>query len=203
VATQRVKGLDGLAKALRADLKKVRRSVIGGVARAGRDTGHEVAQNVPVAFGELRGGIHVDTTKALGEGKVSVVSGAPHSAAVEKGARPHWMPLQPLIDWVKRRGAQGIDRRGDVKSAIRKAWGTTTARHAHRIATDLKQLQKSGRPLSGDHLSASAPVELARAIQFAIAKRGTKPHWFMKKQIGFARSAVDREVKAALKKASP
>lgn len=195
-----MKGLGGLAKAIRRDMKGLEREVRRARVSAARQTAHYVARNMPIAFGELRKSLHVEVKGGTTRGTVRTIADAPHAAAVEVGSRPHWVPLQPLLDWVKLRGTQGIDAWGGVRSAMRKAWGTTTAKAAHRVATDLKQLERSGRPLSGDHLDVNAPLSLAKAIQAAIAKNGTRPHAYMRNALPFAKAVLNEEVKAALRR---
>ncbi len=50
--------------------------------------------------GELAMGVKVIHD---GKGQYRVVSTAPHSKAVEHGSLPHVVPLQALIDWLKRK----------------------------------------------------------------------------------------------------
>ena len=88
---------------------------------------------------------------------------APHAAFVEHGTRPHWPPLQPLIDWVIAKGLASAthgdrDRQGRFLPASQRVSSKTQEENARAIA---------------------------RRIQVAIAQRGTKP-------IRFFRKAVDR-----------
>src|ERR1700723_2746681 len=90
------------------DVGRLEKPLNRGLTKSAIDGGHPIEPNIPVAFAELRGPLHVDATEAL-EGHVRIVLDAPHACAVEEGSRPHTPPLEPLIAWVKLRGMQGID----------------------------------------------------------------------------------------------
>lgn len=74
-----------------------------------------------VATGEMRGSV---TTERVDDGAVVDVR-APHAVFVEEGARPHFPPIQPLIDWVRTK------RIGGSQDAERIAWMV-----ARKIARD-------------------------------------------------------------------
>lgn len=66
-----------------------------------------VARAIPKDMGLLRQSAHAQATSDGAE----ILVDAPHAAAVELGSRPHWAPLEPLIDWVRRHvGALGLDK---------------------------------------------------------------------------------------------
>jgi hypothetical protein len=175
--------------------KRIEAQLSGAVFANARDTAHEVAQNVPIAFGELRHSVHAEVMGQFPFIRgAKVIADAPHAAAVEVGSRPHWMPLAPLVKWVKLRGMQGLNKRGGVRSANRRANGNTTAEHAFRIASQIKSLERHGTNQVDD------AEKIARAIQAVIAKRGTKPHFFMRSQIPFTMRHLDSLVKRALKR---
>ncbi len=96
------------------------------------------------------------------------------------------MPLEALVRWVKLRGAQGLSRRP------KQLRGATTRAHATNVAAQLKAYEKHGS------LSVDAPLQVAKAIQIAIAERGTKPHWFMRQSIPEIMKALDRHIHKAL-----
>lgn len=150
-----------------------------------------VRRNMPVAFGELRDGI--------GNNGTQVTSDGPHSEAVELGSRPHWMPLEPLIAWVKLRGAQGILSESQIAHRFRHQ--ATTESHARTVAAQLAAIRRGGLGASGPEAQYSpldAPVIVAKAIQLAIAKKGTKPHWYMRDAVpnimGFLGEELDTAV---------
>jgi hypothetical protein len=187
--TTRVKSLGELRRVLKRDLKAKERAFDKARKRAARRAVAYVQKNMPVAFGETRATVHLKG--------FSVVVDAPWAAALERGSRPHWMPLEPLIKWVKLRGFQGL---ASAKSQARMP-GTTTAAHAARVAGQLANAD-SGYSDGNDgfttwsHSSkrsdASGPVQVAKAIQLAIALKGTKPTWFMRDSVarGFLREEI-------------
>lgn len=106
-------------------------------------------ERTPTDTGTLRGSVASAVTEirdGLGvEGTVGTALN--YAVPVELGAKPHWVPLEPLIDWVKRKGLaavapfpRGTPRRKRAKLAARRE------REVLRVA---------------------------RAIRFAIARRGT------------------------------
>ena len=166
----------GLSGALRADML----SIEGRVRRAARQTadmGRLIAYGkAPVAFGELRDGLEAQDRP----NGAAIVSTAPHSAAVEEGSRPHMPPLAPLLAWVKLRGAQGLDAAPGAKGA--------PAEIAKRIA----------RRGNGTSTPVDAAERVARAIQHAIAKRGTRPHWFMRESVPEVAALLDAYMRSTL-----
>ncbi len=177
------------AKHQRARKKRIKAAIVR-TARHGRR--YIISTTLPVAFGELKNSLKV-TTKG---GKVAIVADAPHAAPVETGSRPHWPPLAPLVAWVKKRGAQGITKTGRVKKANRIGQGTTTATHAKSIAGMIKSLEQ------GCSIDADAPTQIARAIQVAIARSGTKPHWYMRSALPEIEAYLDTQIKIAVDDAS-
>lgn len=176
-----VRGFEGLAAALARDIPLIRQKTIRGVHQAIVATAHQIAKNVPIAFGELRTSVHAVIETNGGGANVD----APHAAAVEFGSRPHWVPLEPLIRWVKLCGMQGL-------SARRKP-GTTTSRQSKAVAGSLASLVSDGAsPVDG-------PEQIAKAIQLSIAKKGTKPHWYVRQSVPAAMRILHREVSRALK----
>lgn len=143
-----------------------------------------VRRRVPVAFGELRESVHVEARAA---GAATVVD-APHAVDVETGSRPHMPPLAPLVAWVKLRAAQGLLS----ERQIGRLPGTTTARHARTISSTLGAMERDGA------LDVDAPVRIARAIQQAIATRGTKPHWYARGALPDLRRILNAAIKDAL-----
>lgn len=146
-----------------------------------------VKRRVPVAHGELREAVHAED-RAQG---AAIVIDAPHAAPVETGSRPHMPPLAPLVAWVKLRGAQGLLS----GRQIGRLPGKTTGSHARSVASALASMEKSGA------LDVSAPVRIARAIQQAIARRGTKPHWYARGALPGLRQILGAAIRDALAKA--
>lgn len=179
-----VKSLRELERLLPRDMAARERRIKRAVERTARRGAALVRRNVPVAFGELRDGVQAVENR--------IIADSPHAAAVEKGSRPHVVPLEPLIRWVKLRGAQGLSGR-----SMKRLSGTTTAVHAKNIASRLRELSIEYGGVR-DANSVDDPVTIARAIQAAIAKHGTKPHHYMQNSIPAVMEILDEEIKAAM-----
>lgn len=168
---------------LDAQLEKARR-------RAAQKTAAYVRKNVPVAFSTLRDSIREEGTK--------IIADAPHAMAVELGSRPHWAPLEPLIKWVQLRGFQSLV---GAKSRARLP-GTTTQAHANRIGEAFDASRRGGGSGPATQYTASdAAVKIAKGIQLSIAKKGTKPHFYMRSAIPVARAFLSVEIAAVFSKA--
>lgn len=188
MATYNIRGTtpSELARRLESLIRKHNRSrrsrIKKAVKKAAQRTAKHVKQNtVPVAFREL-----ADSIVALDS---SVIADAPHADAVEVGSRPHVPPLGPLIAWVKLRGMQGLRQ----ISRLKKLKGPTTLQQALSVAAMFKRAEHDGA------VSLDTPEQIARAIQAAIARKGTKPHRYMMKAIPFAQEALFEEVSEAVK----
>jgi len=149
-----------------------------------------IRETVPKAFGELAQSVHADEEK----GGWAVIADAPHAAAVENGSRPHMPPLEPLIAWVKLRGAQalvGVNQHAYARIRKSKDWRKSSAIW---VATQLKGMEQDSS------LSVDAPRQLAWAIAMAIKKRGTKPTKFMQKAVDPTRDRLQGLVEVAIRK---
>lgn len=164
-------------RALKRDLAKLKQEARAGIQRTAYRAVGVVQKRTPVAFAELKDSIHADDMKT--------VVGAPHAQAVEKGSRPHLVPLEELIKWVKLRGMQGL--------SSKKHEGSTTREHATRVASQLQSMERGGS------LSIDAPRQIAKAIQASILKHGTKPHWFVLNSLSDVMSVLDDEMKKVFK----
>lgn len=159
-----------------------------GIRRTARRGVGVVKKNVPVAFGELREDIEA---RALPNGGAQIVSDAPHAEPIEVGTRPHWVPLDALVKWVRLRGMQGL---GSTRQLARLP-GRSTFRAARYVAGQLRNhMIVSG----GDAIAADAPLQVAKAIQIAIARHGTKPHWYMKESQAEVYKILDEEIQKSL-----
>jgi hypothetical protein len=188
----RVDSFKELERELRKDLRKKRRRVAGAVRKTARMGATYVRRNLPVAFGELRNSIEAKDATARAKGAAAkIVADAPHAAPVETGSRPHWPPLAPLIAWVKLRGMQGLTGRKG-KGPSKRLPGTTTRGHAQSIAGQLRGME------SGGSLDVNAPERVARAIQAGIAKKGTKPHWYMRNAVPEVRKILHQNMEKAI-----
>jgi len=182
--TYEVDSLQALGKLFARHQAGVAKSLVTAARRTAKSGKGIVADNVPVAFGELRRSL-ADEPTATG---ARIVAEAPHAAAVEVGSRPHTPPLEPLIRWVKLRAAQGLLS----ERQLAKKRGSTTAGHAHAVAGRLKSMEHGGA------LDVEAPRRIAFAIQRKIAREGTLPSWFARRSIAPVVRALDGFVKQAL-----
>lgn len=95
---EQLKKLERFAPIAQPELTQAMYDVLNLVERGGK-------QAAPVGVtGELRSGIGSEVTYAVGtdvRGKVG--ASAPHSAAVELGARPHMPPVSNIAYWVDRK----------------------------------------------------------------------------------------------------
>lgn len=177
--------LGDLGAQILKDMRARETRVRSGVVKAARSTAsHVKRETIPVAFGELRDSIRGEPT----ETGARVVADAPHAESVEIGARPHVPPLEPLIAWVKLRGMQGTL----TFRQIRRLPGTTTEKHARHVGNQIRAMELGGA------VPVVAPEIIARNIQRAIARRGTKPHWYMRKGLPGAMERLDKAIKEVL-----
>lgn len=89
--------------------------------------------------GALKGAWSHELMGAPDDGSVlgRVYNPLPYAAAVEDGSRPHWAPLEPLIDWVQKKldisdldEATQVARLIQFKIAAKGTKGQHMARHA-------------------------------------------------------------------------
>jgi hypothetical protein len=160
------------AGALRGALVEAANEGVGIVtasinANVGRDTGGLVAS------------VHVEKQGDA----VEVVVDAPHAGVIELGARPHWAPLQPLIDWVRRHAAS-FNITVVPKKKFRKLSATIDPKYQGRRNAAL------ARRKAAEDKSDALVEAIARGIQRKIADRGSPPHWFMKRSLPAMRDAL-------------
>ena len=182
--TTTVHSFHELDRLLERDARARARAVRTGVARTARQAVKVLKTRVPVAFGELRESIHAETSP---EGSQTIAD-APHAAPIEVGARPHWIPIEPLLRWVKLRAAQGLLSPRQVGRLA----GPTTQAHAISVAGQLHAMEK------GEALAVDAPMRIARAIQAKLAKVGSRPHWYARESLPEIMTILDHEIRRAL-----
>jgi len=198
VSTVVCKSFAEFRRVFKRDMLKRAKELQKAVHATAKDGLEYINENtIPVAFGELRASGHVETTGTSSK----IIFDAPHAAAVENGSRPHCPPLAPLLRWVKKRGLdQGklavAARRGHVRTTrkgvdrVRRLPGTTTVHHALNLGQQIALLESKGM------MPEDAAMQIARAIQGAIAKRGTKPHFYARKAIPWIRARLHARLKA-------
>jgi type IV secretory pathway protease TraF len=101
-------------------------------------TVEEITSSGAVATGELA---RSASTHDVSDGAYVLVD-APHAAAVENGSRPHWAPLQPLIDWVitKRIASDPVEARG-IAFAVQAAIARRGTRPRHYMRRAVARIQ--------------------------------------------------------------
>lgn len=178
MTTQRVP-LAKLGATLRKDLGTLQGKLVGATWRAAREGVKIARRNAPKAFLELADGI-ADVPL---DRSALVVSTAPHSDAVENGSRPHMPPVEPIAEWVRLRGMQGLTSAGRV---------TKRAGAPQAIAKMIRAAQTK-RSVAVD-----VPLEIAWAIAMKIKQRGTAPTWFMYRSLPEIERALDKFIQRAL-----
>lgn len=130
-----------------------------------------VARSAPVDTGRLKQSVRLRRKGASGHPEI--VADAPHAGPVEAGARPHWAPLRPLIGWVRRKvgaaaksaGIRVPPKVGLYRGRSARAWAAYNRRSRIRDAY------------------VGGVLKIARQVQLKIAHKGTKPTWFMRRNL--------------------
>lgn len=198
MATVVCKSFAEFRRVFKRDMLKKAKELQKAVHATAKD-GLEYIQNntIPVAFGELRDSGHVETTGVTSK----IIFDAPHAAAVENGSRPHCPPLAPLLRWVKHRGIdQGklaaAARKGGMRitrkgfDRVRRLPGTTTVHHVMSLGQQIALMESKGT------MPEDAAMQIARAIQAVIAKRGTMPHHYASNAIPWIRARLHARLKS-------
>ena len=184
---QTFKSFGEFGRAFRKDMRKVERGIDGAANRAAQRVAWQIRRDMPVAHGELRDSVHVEGSR--------VIVDAPHAAAVETGSRPHWAPLEPLIEWVQLRGFQSLL---SSKSRMRLP-GNTTQEHASRVGAAFAAVRRGGAVgVQTPFTPIGAAYAIAKGIQLRIALAGTRPHWYVRKHLPAARTFLSIEVNRVL-----
>ncbi len=179
----KVIGIKEFQLLLRRHLKKKERHFKTAVRKAIKRGAEIVKRRTPKAFGELRESIH--TTEH------SIVIDAPHAAAVEKGSRPHWVPIDALVRWVKLRHIQGVQLKKGIERRRGSTIGPTTRRQARSIFNEMKRFEKKGVGYD------DAVLEVAKAIQHSIANKVTPPYNYALNSLPILQSDLDKWMKKA------
>lgn len=168
MAMVRILGPGQVDAVLKATDKKLRAAVKLAVLEAAAVGAEIVSRDAPVDTGRLKQSVVV--RKRGPSGHPEIIARAPYAGPVEVGSRPHWVPLTPLVRWVRRHGAAfNLAKR-------RPSVGTTPARSAAAQKRRDRAVMRRAKYDRG-------VIATARAIQLAIAKRGTKPKWYMKRNL--------------------
>jgi len=106
-----------------ADMKRLSKNLSEVPHRAAVRAAAEARERAPEATGFLKESIH-----AVG---MRVVCDAPYAMAVERGARPHWPPIAPILAWVELKGFAGLSASGKPQDAKSIAYAI-----AHKISVE-------------------------------------------------------------------
>ena len=115
----------------------------------------EIKEDTPVgATGLLRQSIHSEAPVALSNTVIGVVGTASmHALPVELGTRPHFPPIEPLIDWVQAKldirdeeQAEGVALAIARKIAVRGTLGVGMFhRNFHQLRPQIDRMYKHAR----------------------------------------------------------
>lgn len=171
MAVTRVVAPGQIAALLAKTDKRIRRGVHEAVVEAAAVGAEIVAKDAPVDTGRLKQSVVM--RKKGPSGGPEIIAQAPYAGPVEVGSRPHWVPLRPLVGWV-RRHVMAAAREAGIKTPGRV--GTYKGRTARAFAAYNRRSR--ARNAFVDEI-----LKMARLIQRAIARRGTKPRYFMRKNL--------------------
>jgi hypothetical protein len=129
-----------------------------------------VIDRTPVAYGNLRGEIHTQV-QASEQGVTGIVgTSVPYAVWVEEDTRPHWAPLEPLIDWVKKKQIAGV------------------------------YSVQSRRRLGGKAKIDAENIALARMVQKKIAMKGTTGQHMFRDGLAASDEEINRIFERAVEK---
>lgn len=185
--TYTVKSFSELQRHLEKLLKLKQQRVREAAEKTARFAAVRIIELVPKAFTDLAHSVHVEGSSAIVD--------APHAAAVEIGSRPHTPPLEPLIKWVKLRGAQGLGPAGRPIGR-RIARRNSDLMHARIVALTIRALNKGKKSYD-----VNTPERIARSIQKGIMISGTKPHFFVKSAMPSIEAEFLKNIKEEIYKA--
>lgn len=167
--------INEIAAVLRANEARRQKALKASLVEAAHLGLEAVIERVPMDTKELARSGHV----IIRSDGAEIMFDAPHAAAVDQGTRPHWAPLQPLVEWV-RRHLNLFDIGAPPKlSNVRKASTKTILRFKARYADYEDSINK-----------------IARGIQAKIAREGSEPTHFLSgatKMLAAIKAAVIRK----------
>lgn len=104
----------------------------------------ETRENTPTAAGTLRSAWlpNVDVVAATDTVYGRLTNPLPYALPVELGSRPHYPPLEPLINWVEQKlGLQGDEAEGAARGIQRKIgrYGSPGMGMAHYALADARE----------------------------------------------------------------
>lgn len=180
--------LAGFERDLRKLPQTAKRAMIRGLRSAALRTKVEVVIQIDTAKpypavdrGTMRRSVGVDNHP---DGALLSVD-APYASSIEHGTRPFFPPLQPIEDWVIRKGLAGKKPKTRMRKSEREGGGLGTLNYLERKATAASQFNTEVK-------------SIAYAIALKISKEGIEPRHFFKKAMEmapkFLRAEIDREL---------
>lgn len=196
-----IKDYDRLLKAFGKQAPKHARKAMIKAAYDGQSEILDVISKMerpPVDLGMYRKGWKVGRRKDGAELENSV----PYASVIEEGARPHWAPLQPLIEWVTRKGLMGNKTRSFelIKARTQKlAKAGKVSKTRGGVKAFIQKYRFSASAMRSSWLVV-AIMEMAKLIRFKIAKKGQKPRKVMEKAAEkfpeFVKKNVEKELES-------
>jgi hypothetical protein len=127
----------------------------------------EIATRTPVDQGRLRNSITGEVTRQGGTVQgVVYAQNVEHAPYVEYGSVPHFPPLKPIEDWVRRKGLGGQVQDGKLTSRAPK---NAVRRIAFLIARKISRQGTRGAHMFRDGAAAATP-EIQRHFTLAIRR---------------------------------
>lgn len=171
---------------VKRNLDAVRRGVRNGLLRGAT----VLSKAGPVDQGILKNAWKIVASEG---GMPALVNDAPHAGIVERGARPHMPPLEPILEWVKRH-LRAFGLRPPRFSAPKQGPLRSEKAYARRAAS-VQHHVEGVADFEDDVLA------LAEAIRWKIFKFGLPPSYFVRDSLPKLRDLVREEIESALEKA--
>lgn len=163
-----LKGLLEAQKQTAEDIRNLQGSaVLAGYRDAALKILAEAMKGAKVDTGRWRASMHPFVELSGNTIEAGVGSNLAYGPFAELDTKPHWAPLQPLLEWVHRKRLAGI------------------------------YSVKTKRRTGGKATQASQDYAVARAIQRHIAKYGTKGDYAMEKGLEKAIPYIERRLERA------
>jgi len=136
-------------------LEEVRISMVEASMYAEREIRERTPSSGAATLRESIGAMPVEITANAVRGRV--VTSLAYAAPVEDGTKPHWAPIEPLIDWVERK----LNKRGDEAQEVAQAIRFKIAAHG----TEGAHMFRDGLAAVEPHLVPIFEAGAGRAIQ--------------------------------------
>lgn len=169
---------------VRKNADAIKRGVRNGLVRG---KSHLVRQT-PVDQGILKNAWKVIVADG---GMPALLNDAPHAGIVERGARPHMPPLEPILEWVKRHlrsfGIRAPRFKTKMGPLTKRAMAGSNARFARHLQ-DVDEFEHD-------------VLAIAEAIRWKIFNHGQAGTFFVRNSLPALRDFVAQEIDRAIAKA--